>query len=172
MAHHNLLAKERKCKLFEMSIPFLGHVVSEERITTGPTKVEKICHLSAPKDKRAIRSILGFGNNYKWFIKSYCVITAEMPVPPPFVPLGAMVGVEATNKASSTVTVTTQQDTLMETDASTAPEVPARPPLPAPTAAKAKVINVPAMVEEAGLTIWLDMILKGHPCGRVTNWEQ
>ncbi len=48
---HNLLAKAQKCELFERSIVFLGHVVSEEGITTDPTKVEKICNLSAPKDK-------------------------------------------------------------------------------------------------------------------------
>ncbi len=53
-----------------MSITFL------EVITTDPTKVEKICNLSAPKDKGGIRSILGLGNYYKWFIKSYCAITA------------------------------------------------------------------------------------------------
>ncbi len=61
MAHireHNLLAKARKCELFEMSIAFLGHFVSEEGIATNPKKVEKIYNLSAPKDKGVIRSIL------------------------------------------------------------------------------------------------------------------
>ncbi len=70
---HNLLCKARICELFEMSIAFLGHVMSEEGIATDP---EKICNLSAPKDKSGIRSILGLGNYYKRFIKSYCVITA------------------------------------------------------------------------------------------------
>ncbi len=61
-----------------MSIAFLGHVVSEEGIATDPAKVEKICNLSAPKDKSGIRSILGLGNYYKRFINSYCVITAPL----------------------------------------------------------------------------------------------
>ncbi len=47
----NLLAKARKCELFETSIAFLAHVASEEDIDTDPKKVEKICNLSAPKDK-------------------------------------------------------------------------------------------------------------------------
>ncbi len=34
-----------------MSIAFLGHVVSEEGIATDTKKLEKICNLSAPKDK-------------------------------------------------------------------------------------------------------------------------
>ncbi len=83
-----------------------------------------------------------------------------------------MVGVGARNKYSSTVIVTTQQDTPMETDASTAPEVPVRPPMLTPTAAKAKMINVPVIVEEAGFTIFVRLMLKGHTGGHATNWEQ
>ncbi len=75
---HNLLCKARKCELFETSIAFLGHVMSEKGIATDPAKVEKICNLSATKDKSGIRSILGLGNYYKRFIKSYCVITAPL----------------------------------------------------------------------------------------------
>ncbi len=52
--------------------------MSEEGIATYPKKVEKICNLSAPKDQGGIRSILGHGNYYKCFIKSYCVITAPL----------------------------------------------------------------------------------------------
>ncbi len=59
-----------------MSIAFLGHIVSEEGIATHPTNVEKICNLSTPKG--GVRSILGLGNYYKQFIKSYCVITAPL----------------------------------------------------------------------------------------------
>ncbi len=52
--------------------------MSEEVIATDPAKVEKICNLSEPKDKGGIRSILGLGNYYKRFTKSYCVITAHL----------------------------------------------------------------------------------------------
>ncbi len=34
-----------------MSIAFLGQVLSEEGIATDHIKVEKICNLSAPKEK-------------------------------------------------------------------------------------------------------------------------
>ncbi len=81
MAHlreHNLLAKARKSELFETSIAFLGHIVSKKGIATDPKKVEKICNLPAPKDNGEVRSILGLGNYYKWFIKSYLVITAPL----------------------------------------------------------------------------------------------
>ncbi len=35
LREHNLLDNDRKCELFEMSIAFLGHIVSEEGIATG-----------------------------------------------------------------------------------------------------------------------------------------
>ncbi len=78
LEEHNLMAKARKCEHFEMSIAFLVNVVSEEGIAMDPKKVERICNLSAPKDNETIRSILGLGNYYKQFIKSYCVITAPL----------------------------------------------------------------------------------------------
>ncbi len=34
LRQHNLLAKTRKCELFETSIAFLGHIVSEQGIAT------------------------------------------------------------------------------------------------------------------------------------------
>ncbi len=78
LREHKLLSKARKCELFKTSIAFLGHVGSKDSIATDPMKVEKICNLSAPKDKSGIRSIMGLGNYYKRFIKSYCVITAPL----------------------------------------------------------------------------------------------
>ncbi len=80
MAHlheHNLLAKPQQCEIFETSIVFLGHVVSEEGIATDPSKVEKICNLSPHKDK-GDNNHIGTWKHYKWFIKSYCVITAPL----------------------------------------------------------------------------------------------
>ncbi len=50
---HNLLCKARKCELLEMSIAFLGHVVSEEGITTDPAKEEKIKTYPHRKTSRA-----------------------------------------------------------------------------------------------------------------------
>ncbi len=42
-----------------MSIAFLADVMSEEGIATDPTKVKKICNLSAPKDKGGDKKQIG-----------------------------------------------------------------------------------------------------------------
>ncbi len=39
LREHNQLAKARKYELFETSIAFLEHIVSEEGIATDPKKV-------------------------------------------------------------------------------------------------------------------------------------
>ncbi len=55
--------------------------MSQEGIATDPKKVEKICTLHATTDKGGVSSILGLGNYYKCFIKSYCIITAPLQEP-------------------------------------------------------------------------------------------
>ncbi len=72
LREHNLLAKARKCELFETSIAFLGHVVSKEGIA------RKDMQLIHTQRQRGVRSILGLGKYYKRFIKSYCVITTPL----------------------------------------------------------------------------------------------
>ncbi len=57
----------------------------------------------------------------------------------------------------------------METDA---PVVPAGPPVPSPKPAKAKELNEPCLVDEAGMRKWSNDILKGHPGDHVMSWEQ
>ncbi len=42
LREHKLLDKARKRELFEMSLAFLEHIVSDEGIATDPEKVEKI----------------------------------------------------------------------------------------------------------------------------------
>ncbi len=66
MAHlreYNLLTKARKYELFLMSIAFLGHIVSEEGITTDPPKSRKDIQLICTQRQGGIRSILRLLSN-------------------------------------------------------------------------------------------------------------
>ncbi len=47
-----------------------------------------------------------------------------------------------------------------------------RHPVPPPRPTKAKELNVPCLVDEAGMKKWTSDMLKGHPVGRATTWEQ
>ncbi len=98
--------------------------------------------------------------------------TAEQPdmsVPPPFKPLGQKASEGARAKASSTVT--SQEESSMETDALKVTKVPVRYPVPSPRPANAKELNEPCLVDEAGMKKWTSDMLKGHPGGHATTWE-
>ncbi len=60
----------------------------------------------------------------------------------------------------------------METDAPTTPVVPRRPPVPSPRQAKVKEHNEPCLVDEADMRKWSSDMLKVHPGGHETTWEQ
>ncbi len=92
-----------------------------------------------------------------------------MRVPLPFTPLGHKAGEGAITKTSSMVMRT--EETAMETDAPKASEVQRRPPVPPPQPARPKD-KEPCMVDEAGLKKWSNDMLRGHPGGHATTWEQ
>ncbi len=93
-----------------------------------------------------------------------------MIVPPPFTPPGHKAGKGAIIKASSTVTV--HEEFVMETDAQPAPAVPPIPPVLKTTPARVKELNELCLLDKAGMKKWSSDMLKGHPGGRATTWEE
>ncbi len=91
-----------------------------------------------------------------------------MFVPPPFKPPGKKESEGAISKSSSTIVRT---ETSMETDAVAAPEV-CMPPVPQPRQSRQCDSNEPNLVDEAGMRKWSNDMLKGHPGGRASTWEQ
>ncbi len=92
-----------------------------------------------------------------------------MPVPPAFTSPGHKAGEGAITKTSLTVMRT--EWSAMETDAPKASEVQRRPPVPLPQPVRPKD-KEPCMVDEASMKKWSNDMLRGHPGGRVTTWEQ
>ncbi len=92
-----------------------------------------------------------------------------MCVPPPFTPLGQKAGEGARTKAS--LTVTSQEESLMETDAPTATGVPVRHPVSLSRPAKAKEPNKPILVDDTGMRKSSSDMLKGQPDSHAKTWE-
>ena len=55
----HLKLKSKKCNFFQHQVSFVGHIVSEDGISTDPAKVQKIMDCLAPKDVHGVRSVLG-----------------------------------------------------------------------------------------------------------------
>ena len=62
LAAAGLKLKPSKCKLFQTSLKYLGHIVSEKGIATDPTKIEAIRNWPVPKTVTDVRSFAGFTN--------------------------------------------------------------------------------------------------------------
>jgi exodeoxyribonuclease III len=62
--------KAKKCHFAKHSVPFLGHVVSQEGIAPDDTKIRAIAKAN-PKSRDEIRAWIGVSNYYRRFISNY-----------------------------------------------------------------------------------------------------
>jgi len=54
-----LKLKAEKCVLFQKSVSFQGHVISESGIAADPRKIKAVAEWPVPKAIREVRSFLG-----------------------------------------------------------------------------------------------------------------
>lgn len=65
---YGLRANKDKCKWFETSVTYLGHIVSKEGLHKEPSKVKAVSEAPTPHDVTSLRSFLGLVNYYHKFI--------------------------------------------------------------------------------------------------------
>ena len=64
----SLKLKAKKCLLFATQVKYLGHVISEEGVSTDPDKVRDIVNWHTPRTIKQTRSFLGMVNYYSRFV--------------------------------------------------------------------------------------------------------
>ena len=69
-----LKIKPKKCHFFDTSVLFLGHVLSAERISVNPEKVEKVWDWPIPTNAKEVHSFLGLASYYQRFIPKFAKI--------------------------------------------------------------------------------------------------
>lgn len=67
----HLKLKPKKCHLFQKEVLYLGHVVSEEGVSTDPAKIEAVSCWPTPTNPTDVRSFLGLASYYRRFIKKF-----------------------------------------------------------------------------------------------------
>ena len=70
----NLKIKPKKCYFFQDSVIFLGHVLSADRISANPEKVEKVRDWPVPSNAKELHSFLGLASYYCGFIPNFAHI--------------------------------------------------------------------------------------------------
>ncbi|MBW0537850.1 hypothetical protein O181_077565 [Austropuccinia psidii MF-1] len=68
---NNLFAKASKCQFHLSSVEYLGYVVSSEGLKMDQAEFQPILNWPAPRNLKALQSILGSSNFYWRFIKNY-----------------------------------------------------------------------------------------------------
>jgi len=70
----NLKLKPSECAFFQKKITFLGHVVSEEGISTDDAKIKAIKTWPTPKSVKDIKSFIGLASYYRRFVQGFSKI--------------------------------------------------------------------------------------------------
>ena len=64
----------KKCILFQQSVPFLDHVVSDHNVSTDPKKIEAVCTWPSPRTAMDVKSFLGLCSYYRCFAPGFADI--------------------------------------------------------------------------------------------------
>lgn len=67
-----------KCKFFQTSVRYLGHVVSEKGVETDPEKIAALKSWPVPTNLKTLKSFLGFSGYYRRFLKGYAAIAKPL----------------------------------------------------------------------------------------------
>lgn len=71
LKEYGLKLSPEKCKFFQTSVKYLGHIVSKKGIETDPEKIAALKTWPKPNNLKELRTFLGFCGYYRRFIKGY-----------------------------------------------------------------------------------------------------
>ena len=79
---NQLTVKLSKCKFAQISVKFLGHVISQNQIRINPDSIQPVLDWQRPKPgtnfQKAVRGFLGLTGWYRKFIKNYADIARPL----------------------------------------------------------------------------------------------
>uniref|UniRef100_A0A8C6PSX4 Gypsy retrotransposon integrase-like protein 1 n=3 Tax=Nothobranchius TaxID=28779 RepID=A0A8C6PSX4_NOTFU len=78
LREYGLKLSPDKCRFFQTSVRYLGHIVSRDGIKTDPDKVEALKTWPKPQTLKELQSFLGFTGYYRRFVKDYSNIVKPL----------------------------------------------------------------------------------------------
>ena len=73
-----LKMKRSKCNFFKSQIHYLGHLISEDGISSLPDKLDSIKNMPVPKFVKEIRQFLGLTGYYRKFVPRFADISRPL----------------------------------------------------------------------------------------------
>ena len=74
LAKAGLKLKPKKCTLFAKEVRYLGHVVSQNGVSTDPDKISAVQNWPVPVSVKEVRSFLGLCGYYRRYIQGFAAI--------------------------------------------------------------------------------------------------
>ncbi|KAG1925816.1 interleukin-1 receptor accessory protein-like 1-A [Pimephales promelas] len=78
LKEYGLKLAPEKCRFFQTSVKYLGHVVSKDGVKTDPAKVEALKTWPRPTNLKELRAFLGFAGYYRRFVRDYSKIVKPL----------------------------------------------------------------------------------------------
>jgi len=74
LREHNLKLQVDKCEFLHKEVTYLGHIISEDRISPNPVKLSAVKNFPTPKNVKDVQSFIGLAGHYQKFIKNFSKI--------------------------------------------------------------------------------------------------
>lgn len=71
LSTHNLKLELKKCSFFKTSVTYLGYQISQDGISTEPSKIQVLRMWPSPTTLRELRTFLGFTSFYRRYVSHY-----------------------------------------------------------------------------------------------------
>ena len=75
---NNMSLNLKKCSFYQTSVSFLGHLVSEGKISPDPDRTKSILTFPTPKTSKQLQRFLGMANFFRNYVKDYAEISSEL----------------------------------------------------------------------------------------------
>uniref|UniRef100_A0A3B3H3G3 Gypsy retrotransposon integrase-like protein 1 n=1 Tax=Oryzias latipes TaxID=8090 RepID=A0A3B3H3G3_ORYLA len=78
LQQEKLRVKLPKCAFFQQEVRYLGHVISDQGVSTDPHKIEAVAGWQPPSTVSELRTFLGFASYYRRFVEGFARLAAPL----------------------------------------------------------------------------------------------